>query len=223
MTGKANTAQRKRVGVLISGRGSNMQALVNASRNKDSSYDVVHVISNRADAGGLNWANEQGITTSTVESKAFASREEFDKKLNDTLRDAGIELVACAGFMRILTADFVAKWHNQMLNIHPSLLPAFKGLNTHARALRAGVKITGCSVHIVSAELDGGPILGQAAVPVHNNDTAESLAGRVIKAEHRLYPAILQRFASGDIRLSDRGICDDSTCGNTKMMFVPEL
>ncbi len=168
--------------VLISGRGSNLRALVEAG------LPVAAVISNRADAAGLAYAAGRGIATAVVPHRDYATREEFDAALGQAIDAFRPGLVALAGFMRILTAGFVQRYHGRMLNIHPSLLPAFAGLDTHARALAAGVKLHGCSVHFVTAELDHGPIVMQAAVPVLASDDATALAARVLAQEHRIYP-----------------------------------
>ena len=190
---------RPRTAILISGRGSNMQALVQASRATDYPAEICLVVSNRADAAGLAWAEEQGIATAVIDHKAFPDRAAFDQRIGEPLREAGIELVALAGFMRLMTAEFVNSWRGRMININPSLLPAFKGLDTLARALAAGVKIAGCTVHFVTPEMDEGPIIAQAAVPVGAGDDAEKLAARVLAAEHRLYPAALGWVADGTI------------------------
>ena len=188
---------KKRVAILISGRGSNMQAIVEAARAPAYPADIVLVVSNRPRAAGLVWAAEQGIPTHVVDHAAHASGEEFEAHLDEALAAAGAELVCLAGFMRLLGAPMVDKWRDRMLNIHPSLLPAFRGLHTHERALAAGVKIAGCTVHLVRPEVDTGPILAQAAVPVLDTDTPETLATRVLRAEHRIYPQALAAFASG--------------------------
>ena len=190
---------RKRVAVLISGRGSNMQALAAAARSPDYPAEIAAVVANRPDAAGLAWAADQGIATIALDHKAFADRAAFDDHLHAALVAANIELIALAGFMRILTPAFVARWQGRMINIHPSLLPLFPGLDTHARALAAGVKIAGCTVHFVTAEMDVGPIIAQAAVPVVANDTADSLAARVLAAEHRIYPQALAWVAAGAV------------------------
>ncbi len=190
---------RKRVAVLISGRGSNMQALVAAARSPDYPAEIAAVVANRPDAAGLAWAADQGITTIALDHKAFADRAAFDDHLHAALVAANIELIALAGFMRILTPAFVARWQGRMINIHPSLLPLFPGLDTHARALAAGVKIAGCTVHFVTAEMDVGPIIAQAAVPLATGDTADSLAVRVLAAEHRIYPQALAWVAGGAV------------------------
>jgi phosphoribosylglycinamide formyltransferase-1 len=196
MTGQG---ERRKTAVLISGRGSNMQALVRASRLSDYPAEIALVLSNRADAAGLAWAQAQGIATAVIDHKAFQSREEFEARIGEVLAAAEVEIVALAGFMRLMTAGFVNGWRGRMINIHPSLLPAFKGLDTHARALAAGVKIAGCTVHFVTPEMDDGPIIAQAAVPVAAGDDAEALAARVLRAEHRLYPAALALVARGEI------------------------
>jgi phosphoribosylglycinamide formyltransferase-1 len=190
---------RRRVAILISGRGSNMAALIEAARAKDYPAEIALVVSNRPDAAGLAFAASSGIATAVVDHKRFASREAFDAALDAALEKAHIEIVCLAGFMRMLTTPFVAKWRGRMLNIHPSLLPEFKGLNTHARALAAGVKMHGCTAHFVVPELDSGPIILQEKVPVLAGDTEETLAARVLEAEHRIYPAALRLLAEGKL------------------------
>ncbi len=192
---------RKRVGILISGRGSNMQALIEAARAPDYPAEIVTVVSNRPEAPGLEKAAGAGIATATVDHTQFDGREPFERALHRVLVEAGVELICNAGFMRILTGSFVARWRDRQLNIHPSLLPAFKGLNTHRRAIEAGVRISGCTVHFVREEMDSGPIVGQAAVPVLEGDDAETLAARVLAAEHKLYPLALALVASGQARV----------------------
>ncbi len=193
----AATAKKKKVGILISGRGSNMVSLIEAARAADYPAEIACVISNRPEAAGLARAAAEGIPALAVDHKQYPSREAFEAELDKALRAHGIEIVACAGFMRKMTAGFVEAWRDAMLNIHPSLLPSYKGLDTHARALADGVKLAGCTVHIVRAELDAGPIVAQAAVPVLEGDSADSLGARVLAAEHRLYPHGLSLFASG--------------------------
>jgi phosphoribosylglycinamide formyltransferase-1 len=192
-----NMTAKKRVAVLISGRGSNMQALVEAARAPDYPAEIALVISNRPDAPGLAWAKAQGIPTLPLNHKHYESREHFEGQLQSVLEISKIDLVALAGFMRLMTAPFVDRWRDRMINIHPSLLPAFKGLRTHEQALEAGVRISGCTVHFVRPEMDDGPIIGQAAVPVLSSDTAETLSARVLAAEHRLYPRALALVARG--------------------------
>jgi phosphoribosylglycinamide formyltransferase-1 len=188
---------RKRVGVLISGRGSNLQALIDACRTPDFPAEIVTVISNRPEVFGLERARQAGIPALTLGHKAYRSRADFDAALDMALREAGVELLCSAGFMRLLTPGFTDAWRNRQLNIHPSLLPAFRGLHPHERALEAGVRIAGATVHFVRAEMDAGPIVLQAAVPVRAEDTPDSLAARVLKAEHIIYPRALALVASG--------------------------
>jgi phosphoribosylglycinamide formyltransferase-1 len=183
--------------VLISGRGSNMQALLEAG------IPVGAVISNRADAAGLETAGARGIATRVVEHRRYAAREEFDAALGAEIDRFAPRLVALAGFMRILTPGFIARYRDRLLNIHPSLLPAFPGLRTHERALAAGVKIHGCTVHFVTAELDHGPIVAQAAVPVRGGDDAATLAARVLKQEHVIYPRAVRWFLEGRLALGN--------------------
>jgi phosphoribosylglycinamide formyltransferase-1 len=197
---------RKRVGVLISGRGSNLQALIDATQAPGYPAEIVLVISNVPSAQGLARAEAAGIPTRTINHKDFASREAFDAALTGALEDAGVELLCNAGFMRLHSEGFVRHWWNRHLNIHPSLLPAFKGLRTHARVLEEGAQLTGCTVHFVRPELDSGPIVAQAEVPVLDGDTPESLAGRVLAAEHRLYPHALRLVASGAVRVEDEAV-----------------
>ncbi|HEU0062370.1 MAG TPA: phosphoribosylglycinamide formyltransferase [Hyphomicrobiaceae bacterium] len=194
---------KKRLAILISGRGSNMLALLEAARAPDYPAEVAAIVSNRPEAAGLAWARAQGLPATLIDHKAYASREAFDAAVDQVLAEAGVELVALAGFMRIQSPEFVRKWHARQLNIHPSLLPAFKGLNPQAQALAAGVKISGCTVHFVTEALDGGPIIAQAAVPVCEGDTAQSLAARILRAEHTLYPQALALVATGRARLRD--------------------
>jgi phosphoribosylglycinamide formyltransferase-1 len=182
--------------ILISGRGSNMRALVEA----DLPLEVRAVISNRADAAGLAWARERGLATRVVEHKSFPTRETFDAALGAAIDEFAPDLVLLAGFMRILSDDFIRRYPNRILNIHPSLLPAFPGLHTHARALAAGAKVHGATVHVVTPELDAGPIVAQAEVPVLPGDTEESLAARVLTIEHRIYPEAVRSFLAGASR-----------------------
>ena len=197
---------KKRVGVLISGRGSNLQALIEATQAPGYPADIVLVISNVPGAQGLVRAEAAGIPTRTINNKDFASREAFDAALTAALEDAGVELLCNAGFMRLHSEGFVRHWWNRHLNIHPSLLPAFKGLRTHARVLEEGAQLTGCTVHFVRPELDSGPIVAQAEVPVLDGDTPESLAVRVLAAEHGLYPHALRLVASGAVRVEDEAV-----------------
>ncbi len=189
---------RRRAAILISGRGSNMLALLDAASGADFPVEFVLVLSNRADAAGLRRANARGVATVAVEHRPFGrNRAAHEALVADTLDAAGAEIVCLAGYMRMLTPFLVGRYAGRMLNIHPSLLPAFPGLHTHARALAAGVKLHGCTVHLVTDVMDEGPILAQAAVPVLAGDDPETLASRVLVAEHALYPAALAAFASG--------------------------
>ncbi len=187
--------RKARTAILISGRGSNMMALVEAARQPDFPVEIMCVVSNRADAKGLAFAAANGIASKVIDHKEFPSREEFEAALDAYLRSMGAEIIALAGFMRVLTAGFIAKWEGRMINIHPSLLPAYKGLHTHERAIADGAKTHGCSVHLVTPELDGGPVLLQAEVPVLAGDTPDTLAARVLKEEHRIYPRALAMLA----------------------------
>ncbi len=214
---------RKRVGVLISGRGSNLEALIEACRAPHYPAKIVLVVSNVPGAQGLLRAETALIPTRTINHKDFASREDFDSVLDATLREAGIELLCNAGFMRLHTEAFVRSWWNRHLNIHPSLLPAFKGLHTHARVLAEGAKISGCTVHFVRAEMDTGPIVAQAALAVLPSDTADSLAARVLEAEHRLYPHALKLVASGAVHVEGEHVVGESVVGMTQIRDQPPL
>ena len=189
---------KTRVAILISGRGSNMKALVEAASMPDYPAEIALVVSNRPDAAGLSWAADQGVPTTLVDHKSFGrDREAFEQAVHEELSKAGIELVCLAGFMRLLTPWFIGQWRDRLINIHPSLLPSFKGLDTHARALDAGVKLHGCTVHFVRPEMDAGPIIAQTSVNVLDNDTPDTLAERVLAAEHTLYPHALRQIAQG--------------------------
>jgi phosphoribosylglycinamide formyltransferase-1 len=198
---------RKRVAVLISGRGSNMAALIEAAKAKDYPAEIALVVSNKPDAGGLATARAAGIATEVVDHAAYGKdRAAFERALQAVLEKHRIELVCLAGFMRILTPWFVAQWQNRMLNIHPALLPAFKGLDTHKRALEAKAKVHGATVHFVVPEMDSGPIIAQAAVAVRADDTEEALAARVLAVEHRIYPLALKLVAENRVRV-ENGRC----------------
>ena len=190
---------RLRAGVLISGRGSNMLSLVEASRDPSYPAGVACVLSNNPDAPGLAKAREMGIPAEVVDHTAFDSREAFEDAIHAKLMQYGVQMICLAGFMRVLTESFIAKWPDRILNIHPSLLPAFKGAHAHRDALAAGVKLSGCTVHIVRPEMDSGPILSQAAVPVLEADTEETLSARVLEAEHRIYPLALKFYLQGRV------------------------
>jgi phosphoribosylglycinamide formyltransferase-1 len=186
---------KRKLGILISGRGSNMQALVEAARLPDSPYTVALVASDKPDAPGLVWAADHGIPTFAQSPKGMA-KADYEAAIDTALRAAGVEAIALAGYMRLLSDDFVARWRGRIVNIHPSLLPLYKGLDTHARAIEAGDSYGGCSVHIVTEELDGGEVLGQARVPIFPGDTSATLAERVLAEEHKLYPRIVAQWLS---------------------------
>jgi phosphoribosylglycinamide formyltransferase-1 len=197
--------ERLPTAVLISGRGSNLAALLAAARSSDYPAAIRLVVADRSDAGGLDHAKKFGVHCIAVEAAGFADKAEFETTLDRVLREFGIEVVCLAGFMRVLSAGFVDNWRNRILNIHPSLLPAFPGLRTHERAIAAGARLHGATVHVVSAAVDAGPILAQAAVPVRTDDTPMDLADRVLKVEHRLYPLALRIWASRPGRLIAAG------------------
>lgn len=188
----------KNIVILISGRGSNMQAIVNAAI---PNVRIAAVLSNRADAAGLAWAAGRGIATDSLDHKAFASREDFDCAMMEKIDAYAPDLVVLAGFMRILTPAFCARYEGRLINIHPSLLPAFTGLHTHERALESGCRVAGCTIHFVTAELDCGPIISQGAVPILDGDTADSIAARVLAVEHALLPQAVADFAAGRLKI----------------------
>ena len=214
---------RKRIGVLISGRGSNLGALIEAASLPDYPAEIALVLSNRPAAKGLALAEAAGIPTEVVDHKSFESRAAFDAQMDRHLKAANVDLVCNAGFMRILSDEFVHAWEGRMLNIHPSLLPSFKGLDVHQRVLDAGVRLTGCTVHFVTPEMDAGPIVAQAAVPVLPDDDAESLAARVLKAEHELYPFALRLVASGTVHWLDGKVTVSERYAPAAPLFVPPL
>lgn len=197
---------RRRVAVLISGRGSNMSALIDATRKPDYPAEVSLVLSNRPEAAGLERAKAAGVETAAMDSEGYPSREAFDAALDAKLKDERIELVCLAGFMRVLTPQFVETWRDRLINIHPSLLPLFPGLNTHAKALEAGVRVHGCTVHFVREAVDSGPIIAQGAVRVVAADTPETLANRVLSVEHQLYPFALSLVAGDRVRIVDERV-----------------
>ena len=213
----------KRTAILISGRGSNMSSLIAAAMAPDYPARIELVLSNRPDAGGLERARAADIETAVVDHKAFETREDFDAAMQAVLDEHNIELVCLAGFMRILTDGFIAQWSDRMINIHPSLLPSFKGLNTHKRVLDAGVRIAGCTVHVVRPEMDTGPIIAQAAVPVLPDDTEDALGARVLEAEHILYPRALALYASGQARVVGERIVfsGDAASMDTAIFSLP--
>ncbi|GGE43155.1 phosphoribosylglycinamide formyltransferase [Agaricicola taiwanensis] len=211
---------KRKVGILISGRGSNMSALIEAAKQPDYPAEIALVLSNRPEAAGLRHATDAGIATGVISHRDFADKRSFEEAMDERLREAGIDLICLAGFMRLLSPWFVDAWRDRTLNIHPSLLPSFKGLDTHARALAAGVRVHGCTVHIVRAEMDDGPIVAQAAVPVSSQDTAESLAARVLGAEHRLYPHALALIASGRAIVEGERVRVDAEAVLPQMIIV---
>ncbi len=211
------------VAVMISGRGSNMAALIEACADPAFPAEIVLVLSNREDAKGLETAAAAGIPTKVIDYRGKGSREAFEDAAIEALEEAGAEYVCLAGFMRLLSGHFVERWRDRLINIHPSLLPAFPGLNTHERALQSGVKITGCTVHFVRAEMDSGPIIAQAAVPVSDRDTAEALAARVLKLEHQIYPAALSLVTSGKARVAGERVILDEDTSELKPLAVPPM
>lgn len=212
---------KKRVGILISGRGSNMAALIEAARAPDYPAEIVAVISNRPDAAGLERARAAGIKAVVIDHKGFGTREAFDGAVEEALLTDGIDLVCHAGFMRIQSDAFATRWVGRQLNIHPSLLPAFRGLKPQQQALDAGVRISGCTVHFVTPELDAGPIVAQAAVPVLPGDTADTLAARILTAEHRLYPLALQLVAGSKAHLQDGKVVLQAAINPLRFLLSP--
>jgi phosphoribosylglycinamide formyltransferase 1 len=214
---------RRRAAVLVSGRGANMTALVAAARRPDYPAEVALVLSNRPDAAALGRARESGIATAVVDHTLYGKdREAFEHAAQAVLENHRIELVCLAGFMRLLTPWLVTRWSGRMLNIHPALLPAFRGLHTHERALAAGVKIHGATVHFVVPEVDSGPIVAQAAVPVLDRDTPDALAARVLAAELRLYPLALALVAGGTVSIAGDRVHGDAAITPTARLIVPD-
>jgi phosphoribosylglycinamide formyltransferase-1 len=205
MPQSTDASPRCRLVVLISGSGSNLQALLDGADSASGSYHIVATISNKADAYGLERARQAGIDRAIIDHRQYASRQAFDRVLADTIDGYHPDLVVLAGFMRILGADFVQRFRGKLINIHPSLLPKYPGLNTHQRALDAGDSRAGCSVHFVTEELDGGPTIVQASVPIEAGDDAATLAARVLVVEHSIYPLAASWFSRGRTRLTDRG------------------
>jgi phosphoribosylglycinamide formyltransferase 1 len=215
---------KRRVAILISGRGSNMVALIQAAHVADFPAEIVLVVANRADALGLEKAKASGIPTVVIESKPFGKdRAGFEAALQTTLDQHRVELICLGGFMRLFTAEFAYRWFGRMLNIHPSLLPSFPGLDPHGQALRAGVKISGATVHFVIPETDAGPVVMQGAVPVSDRDTVETLSERILEVEHRIYPDALRLLASGRIRI-EGDICKiDDSAGSGNFLISPAV
>jgi len=205
-----------RVGVLISGRGSNLAALIDAARAADYPAEIGCVVSNKADAAGLQIAAAAGVPAAIVSHRDHLDRESFDRAVSAELERHGVELVVLAGFMRIFSPWFPVRWADRLINIHPSLLPAFKGMHVQRQALEAGVRLSGCTAHLVIPDLDSGPIIAQAAVPVLAGDTEETLSARILRQEHRLYPLVVRWFAEGRIvvdggRVTVTGVACDAT------------
>lgn len=211
-----------KVGVLISGRGSNLQALLDAASAPDFPARIVSIISNKTNAGGLERAKRAGVPAVAIPHKDYADRESFDRAVDAKLREHGVEFICLAGFMRLLSHWFIAQWADRIVNIHPSLLPAFKGLHPQAQALAAGVRLSGCTVHIVRPELDSGPIIVQAAVPVMPNDTAETLEARILTAEHRCYPLALRLIAEGRVHVEGDTVRIDGAVASAEALFHPK-
>ncbi|MBT3358772.1 MAG: phosphoribosylglycinamide formyltransferase [Rhodospirillales bacterium] len=193
---------RRKLAVLISGRGSNLQSLIDACKDPDYPAQIALVISNKPDVFGLKRAEEAGVPTLVIDHRDFDGRESFEDALHEAISASKPDYVCLAGFMRILTDGFVTRWHNRLINIHPSLLPSFKGLHTHERALEAGVRFAGCTIHFVRPAMDDGPIIIQAAVPVRPNDDADTLAARVLEQEHKIYPLAVRLIAEGRVRVA---------------------
>ncbi len=215
---------KRRVAILISGRGSNMATLIEAAAADDFPAEVVVVISNRADAGGLEKARASGIATLAIESKPFGGdRAAFEAALQSALDQHKVDLICLAGFMRLFTAEFVQRWHGRMLNIHPSLLPSFPGLEPQAQALRAGVKISGATVHFVIPQTDAGPIVMQGAVAVRDDDTPDTLAARILEIEHRIYPDALRLVARGEVRLEGEVCKIAGSAGSGATLISPAV
>jgi phosphoribosylglycinamide formyltransferase 1 len=215
---------KKRVAVLISGRGSNMAALIEAARDASFPAAVVLVLANRPAAAGLGLARSSSIATAVVDHATYGEdREAFERKMQEMLEAHRVELICLAGFMRLLTPSFVRRWQGRMINIHPALLPAFKGLDTHQRALAAGVKIHGASVHFVVPDMDAGPIIVQGAIGVRDDDSAATLAARVLAIEHRIYPAALALLAAGRIKIVDERCRIEGAVGAAGQLIVPEI
>ena len=212
-----------KLGVLISGRGSNLQALIDACADADFPAEIVIVISNRSDAKGLERARTANISTETIEHTAYDDRESFDRDVDAALRAAGVQLICLAGFMRLLSGWIVDQWSDRIINIHPSLLPAFKGTDSHTQALATGVKVSGCTVHFVRSEMDAGPIIMQAAVPVLAGDDEASLAARVLAAEHRCYPRAVRLIAEHRLTIDERQVVVTNSGEAAETLYNPSV
>lgn len=213
-----------KLGILFSGRGTNLAALIDACKEEAYPAEIAIAISNNPNAEGIALAEAAGIPVQVINHKEFEDRDTFDAALDSTLKEAGVELVCNAGFMRILTSGFVKSWHNRQLNIHPSLLPAFKGLHVHDRVLQSGVRLTGATVHFVRDEMDEGPIVAQVAVPVDPDDTVETLTARVLEAEHQIYPMAIRLVAEGKARVQGERVAIEGVPeSKTGPLFAPPL
>ncbi|MFQ5765907.1 MAG: phosphoribosylglycinamide formyltransferase [Rhodospirillales bacterium] len=208
--------------VLISGRGSNLQALIDARETKDWPAEIVLVLSNESGAQGLGRAKKAGIPTAVIDHRGFDGREPFDEAMTEAVEKAGAKFVCLAGFMRLLTDGFIDRWRDRLINIHPSLLPAFKGLHVHERVIEAGARFSGCTVHFVRAEMDSGPIIAQAVVPVSPDDDADALAARVLEQEHRIYPLAVRLIAEGRVRVVNEVAIIDGALAPTGALVNPE-
>jgi phosphoribosylglycinamide formyltransferase-1 len=221
-TSPGDAMARKRVAVLISGRGSNMVSLIEAAKAKDYPAEITLVVSNRPDAAGLAHARAANVPTLVVDHRPHGKdRSAFERVLQHALNENRIEFICLAGFMRLFTAEFVLHWQGRMLNIHPALLPSFPGLDPHGQALRAGVKLSGATVHFVIPQTDAGPIIAQAAVPVREDDTADTLAGRVLTVEHHLYPLALKLVAQGRIRIVEGRCIVEGAAASDGFLMAP--
>jgi phosphoribosylglycinamide formyltransferase-1 len=214
---------RLKVAVLISGRGTNLQALIDACADPAFPAEIVRVLSNKERAYGLERAEKAGISAGVIDHRGFDDRPAFEKAIDADLREHGTELICLAGFMRLLTAGFVDAWRDRLINIHPSLLPSFKGLDTHQRALDAGVRITGCTVHFVRADMDAGPIIAQAAVPILPGDDEDTLAARILEQEHVIFPLALRLFAEGRLKVEAERVVIEGPCAAPAALVSPTL
>ncbi|MFC4270239.1 phosphoribosylglycinamide formyltransferase [Sneathiella chungangensis] len=212
-----------KVAVFISSRGTNMQSLVKACRAPDFPAEICCVLSNNLEAAGLKFAAENSIPTRTIDHRDFESREAFEAEITSYLEDLSIDLICLAGFMRLLTAEFVNRWRDRILNIHPSLLPAFKGLHVHERAIESGARFAGCTVHFVRPEMDNGPIIAQAVVPILEADTADSLAARILEQEHRIYPLSLRLVAENRVKIHGSRVLIERAEEETGALINPKL
>ncbi|WP_273543433.1 phosphoribosylglycinamide formyltransferase [Sneathiella sedimenti] len=212
-----------KVAVFISSRGTNMQSLVRACQMPDFPAEITCVLSNNLEAAGLKFAAENSIPTRTIDHRDYSVREEFEAEITQYLTDLNIDLICLAGFMRLLTADFVNRWRDRILNIHPSLLPAFKGLHVHERAIESGARFTGCTVHYVRPEMDDGPIIAQAAVPILQEDTPEDLAARILEQEHRVYPLALRLVAENRVKIHGSRVIIERAEEESHSLINPKL